>query len=455
MLRLAIALVILALLSSEGSPASANSGNGAGRPRVVSVLGVAQVQGRDAFVDVLVVVPPGADVNATAARALAEQGARPVDPRTLRSSAFSTTGLVWPQFSDSITTNNFVTQYYNPSRQPTSAAEIALTNTHSTWSSVSASSFRFSYGGGTTRCPSLVRECPGPQFNDGFNDVGWLVLAGCCTLGVTWFTTSSPEADMALNINFSWFTDGRDFDIETVFLHENGHVAGLGHSDDPNAVMYPYYQGVRHSLGQDDVNGISFLYPATTTTTTGTVTGTVTSAATGAEIAGATVSTDTAQSTTTSSTGTYTLTGVPTGNRTVTASATGYVSASQVVSVTSGGTTMANFALTPTPADFSIKASPSSRTVPAGSSTSYTITLTSLNGYGFPVNLSVTGLPAGATATFSSSSVIPTSSGATSTLTVFTSGSSTPVGTSTLTITGTGTDPAATTHNTSVRLKVS
>ncbi len=204
-----------------------------------------------------------------AASALDEQGAQPANPRDLLSSNFTTTGLVWPQFFDSNPSNNFVTQYYNPASDPTSGGETALLNSQATWSSVPTSSFAFQYGGQTTRCPSLVRECPGPQFFDGKNDVAWLALSGCCTLGVTWWGTTTPEADMALNTNFSWNTGCTDvsgsFDAQTVFTHENGHVAGLGHSDDPNAVMYPYYLGARCTLGQDDINGISFLYPASGT----------------------------------------------------------------------------------------------------------------------------------------------------------------------------------------------
>jgi subtilase family serine protease len=100
--------------------------------------------------------------------------------------------------------------------------------------------------------------------------------------------------------------------------------------------------------------------------------------------------------------------------------------------------------------DFSITASPSTRTVSRTGSTSYTVTLTALNGYSSPVNLSVTGLPSGWNASFSSSQVTPTVTGATSTLTV-TIGQR-HRGTYTLTITGTGTDASHITHSTKVTL---
>jgi len=83
--------------------------------------------------------------------------------------------------------------------------------------------------------------------------------------------------------------------------------------------------------------------------------------------------------------------------------------------------------------DFSVAATPSSQTVTQGNSTSYTATVGALNGFSAAVALTVTGLPTGATGTFSPASV--TGSGS-STLKVMIS-STTPAGTYTLTITGT------------------
>ncbi|XP_054989590.1 matrilysin [Sorex araneus] len=45
--------------------------------------------------------------------------------------------------------------------------------------------------------------------------------------------------------------------------HEFGHSLGLGHSSDPNAVMYPTYSNVdpkEFKLSQDDIDGIQKLY---------------------------------------------------------------------------------------------------------------------------------------------------------------------------------------------------
>jgi hypothetical protein len=104
---------------------------------------------------------------------------------------------------------------------------------------------------------------PGAQKNDRLNDVGWAPLANG-TLGVTWSTSGTDEADMAINTRYSWTTGctavAGSFDLESVILHENGHVAGLGHSTDINAVMYPSYQTARCALAQDDKNGLAALY---------------------------------------------------------------------------------------------------------------------------------------------------------------------------------------------------
>jgi Domain of unknown function (DUF1929) len=83
-------------------------------------------------------------------------------------------------------------------------------------------------------------------------------------------------------------------------------------------------------------------------------------------------------------------------------------------------------------ADFAIGATPSSRTVVAGTGTTYAVTITGQSGFSGVVTLGVGGLPAGASGTFSPTTI--TGSGS-STLTINTL-SSTPAGTSTLTITG-------------------
>ncbi|MFD0593266.1 M4 family metallopeptidase [Catellatospora coxensis] len=96
----------------------------------------------------------------------------------------------------------------------------------------------------------------------------------------------------------------------------------------------------------------------------------------------------------------------------------------------------------PTGNDFSLAASPASGSVNPGSSVTSTIGATLTNGSAQTVSLSASGLPSGATASFSPTSI--TSAGGSSTLTIATS-SSTPSGTYAVTVTGTGASSTRTT----------
>lgn len=58
----------------------------------------------------------------------------------------------------------------------------------------------------------------------------------------------------------TWRVNGSSFDLETVALHEIGHLIGLKHSTNPDAVMYASYQGLRRVLTQDDIDGATRLY---------------------------------------------------------------------------------------------------------------------------------------------------------------------------------------------------
>ena len=84
------------------------------------------------------------------------------------------------------------------------------------------------------------------------------------------------------------------------------------------------------------------------------------------------------------------------------------------------------------PADFGLSATPVSASVAAGRSMEYTVTVSSVGGFAGSVSLSVSGLPSGATASFSSN---PVTAPRTVTLTVRTT-RLTPRGTRTVTITG-------------------
>ena len=97
--------------------------------------------------------------------------------------------------------------------------------------------------------------------------------------------------------------------------------------------------------------------------------------------------------------------------------------------------------------DFSLSALPTSRTITAGGTATYTATVAAINGFNETVTFGVSGLPAGATAAFTPPSV--TASGTTDVTIV--SAASTPAGTYPLTVTGTS---ATRTHSTTISLVV-
>jgi hypothetical protein len=105
-----------------------------------------------------------------------------------------------------------------------------------------------------------------------------------------------------------------------------------------------------------------------------------------------------------------------------------------------------------TPGDFSLTASPATQTVVQGKITHYGIIIRAGTGFTSLVTLSVKGLPANTTASFSPNPAPPLVPPATrsSTLTITTS-TTTPVGNSTLTISGTG---GGKTHAVTVTLSV-
>lgn len=64
--------------------------------------------------------------------------------------------------------------------------------------------------------------------------------------------------DMHLDADENWQV-GTDIDLFSVVLHETGHALGLGHTDRPDTVMYPYYRRLS-ALSEDDIAGIRNLY---------------------------------------------------------------------------------------------------------------------------------------------------------------------------------------------------
>jgi uncharacterized repeat protein (TIGR01451 family) len=98
--------------------------------------------------------------------------------------------------------------------------------------------------------------------------------------------------------------------------------------------------------------------------------------------------------------------------------------------ITGGRLNAAKVVGAPPSPEFALSVSPTTRTVTRGTSTTYAVTITPSGGFAGSVGMTVTGLPSGATGSFS-----PNPATTTSTLTVSTT-NATPLNTNTLTITG-------------------
>ena len=108
-----------------------------------------------------------------------------------------------------------------------------------------------------------------------------------------------------------------------------------------------------------------------------------------------------------------------------------------------------NIVFNPTAADFTIAAAPSALSVVQGTLSTSTISTSISGSFNSAISLSASGLPAGASASFSPSSIAAPGSGS-STATIITS-ATTPAGTYPVTITGSG---GGTTHTASITLTV-
>ena len=231
-----------------------------------------------------------------------------------------------------------------------------------------------------------------------------LLASGSSTLSIT-TDPATPAGSYLLTITG---TSGSLTQSETVALIVNG-VPGFSLTASPSSQTVIQGSGTSFSPTVTAVNGfasdVAFSVSGLPNGATGTFNPT--------SVTGSGSSTLTVTTAANTPTGSYTLT--------ITGSSGSLVQTSTVTLVVNP------------PSSFTLAASPSSQTVTQGGSTTFTPSVTGLNGFSSAVSFSVTGLPSGATGTFNPTSV--TGSGS-STLTVATA-ANTPAGSYTLTITGT------------------
>lgn len=169
----------------------------------------------------------------------------------------------------------------------------AIINAGNTWSEVPSAAFSFRYAGSTE------------VTTRGYDGVSAVVFSGELPENVSglasyWYSPNTGrilEADMTLNqnapIDASGSPESREYDLQSIALHEFGHWLSLDHDSNPNAIMYERYTSgtLRRTLDTSDIDRISNLYPcaqelctpdwlAVTPTSTPTVTPRVTPTAT-------------------------------------------------------------------------------------------------------------------------------------------------------------------------------
>lgn len=142
------------------------------------------------------------------------------------------------------------------------------------WNSVSTSRLRLGLGGSSTDtaatlqagtatdtptvvCDSNFISDSGVAANSGVLGAGFINKPGTGgSIGYGYLLLNVQPGDSGNINNF----DGTIISI--TIAHEIGHVLGLGHSSDANALMYYDVSAKTNlALSQDDIDGITYLYP--------------------------------------------------------------------------------------------------------------------------------------------------------------------------------------------------
>ncbi|KJU87193.1 matrilysin (metalloproteinase) [Candidatus Magnetobacterium bavaricum] len=168
-----------------------------------------------------------------------------------------------------------VTLYVNTTGGPTGSLE-AITAGMQTWNSVSTTSFRYVYAGTTT-----ATNCGD---NDGVNNICFNLdnNRGALAVNSVWYGPLTGEIfddDINFNTKYLYSTDltSSSYDLQDIATHELGHCLSLKDLYDPavdsEKTMYGYASKMetkKRTLDQDDMDGITSLYPLPVITGNGT-----------------------------------------------------------------------------------------------------------------------------------------------------------------------------------------
>lgn len=160
----------------------------------------------------------------------------------------------------------------NRSNCPSDIDEL-LNSAFALWNSIPSSSLKVQIGNDSTTTPAVLlagtaTDTPlivcDAAFTATLPDLDADLIAG---VGFLRGTSFRPITNGGLILNAE---SGKSANVSTVGLttakvvvaHEIGHVLGLGHTQDPTALMY-YTAGSKQNLALslDDQNGIAYLYP--------------------------------------------------------------------------------------------------------------------------------------------------------------------------------------------------
>ena len=142
-------------------------------------------------------------------------------------------------------------------RLPAAATEAELVRALNEWAKYAKLTFTETTDGQANRTLAILFA--GGDHGDGYPFDG----PGGVLAHAFYPNPINPEpiaGDIHFDSDESWKI-GAELDVFSVALHEAGHALGLGHSDRPGAVMYPYHHSVK-GLTQEDIDAILELYAA-------------------------------------------------------------------------------------------------------------------------------------------------------------------------------------------------
>jgi hypothetical protein len=146
---------------------------------------------------------------------------------------------------------------YLTQQQPAASVESEIERAYAEWAKYAQVTF------------TQTADSTGPQtlavlFASGAHGDGYPFTGATGVLAHTFYPYPLNPRSIAghqhFNNDMSW-NIGADVDVFSVALHETGHALGLGHSDSPSDVMYPYYHIVS-ALGPGDIAAIQQQYAA-------------------------------------------------------------------------------------------------------------------------------------------------------------------------------------------------